>query len=187
MSLQQMASRCSIVGIRIRAALMTALYQKCMTVENPSSGDVINMVGNDCTKILEGKNSFEFSPFFRLFIFIFSRFFLTFFLGCTSMHYLWSGPLEALVIIGVLISLVGISALVGLGLLLVIIPVLYYIGAIIAKSRKKSLVYTDKRVQVVNEVLLAIKLVKFYAWEDSFASAVAEIRSQELKVKKIYI
>ena len=159
MALQQMASRCSIVGIRIRAALMTALYQKCIIADNPSPADVINMVGNDCTKILE---------------------------GCTSMHYLWSGPLEAIVIIAVLISLIGVSALVGLGLLLVIIPVLYFIGAVIAKSRKKSSVFTDKRVQVINEVLLAIKLVKFYAWEDSFASAVAEIRSHELKVFRIF-
>lgn len=102
-----------------------------MRIDIPKSGDILNLVGNDCTKILE---------------------------GTTSIHYLWSGPLEAVVIIAILIYLIGVAALVGLGLLLVIIPVLYFIGAVISRSRTAGIKTTDRRVEVVHEVLLAIKV-----------------------------
>jgi hypothetical protein len=49
----------------------------------------------------------------------------------------WSGPLEAFAIIGLLLSLVGTSALPALGLLLIIVPVQFYIGTIVTKIRGK--------------------------------------------------
>ena len=135
---------------------MTAIYNKSMILESPNSGDVINLVGTDCSKIMD---------------------------GCTSIHYLWSGPLESLAIIGTLIYLIGVSALVGLGLLLLILPALYYLGHKIAEAREDGIASTEKRVVIISEVLMAIKLVKFYAWEDSFSTAIADIRKSELKVK----
>ena len=38
---------------------------------------------------------------------------------------------------------------------------------------------TDERIGVMNEILNAIKLIKLYAWEDSFADKVHRIRTRE--------
>lgn len=56
-SLQQMSSHCSRAGIRVRAALLTAVYNKAIKTENIGShvGDVISLVTGDCTRILEGR------------------------------------------------------------------------------------------------------------------------------------
>ena len=40
--------------------------------------------------------------------------------------------------------------------------------------------FTDKRVQKMNEIITGIKLVKLYAWENSFAESVAKIRDSEV-------
>lgn len=154
-ALQQMSSHCSRAGIRVRAALLTAVYNKAIRSENIGShvGDVISLVTGDCTRLLEGS---------------------------TYIHYLWSGPLEALAIVGLLIYLTGYSALVGLGLLLIILPLQYFIGTKITQIRAKNIDVTGGRVSLMSEVLLAIKLVKFYAWERSFADQVSKIRKKEL-------
>lgn len=38
-----------------------------------------------------------------------------------------------------------------------------------AYFRKKCVVVTDRRVRLMNEILVCIKFIKMYCWEDSFA------------------
>lgn len=38
-----------------------------------------------------------------------------------------------------------------------------------AYFRKKCVVVTDQRVRLMNEILVCIKFIKMYCWEDSFA------------------
>jgi ABC-type bacteriocin/lantibiotic exporter with double-glycine peptidase domain len=83
-----------------------------------------------------------------------------------------------------LVVLTGVSALIGLGLLLLLVPLQFYFAALITRFRNKNIAITDVRVSIMHEVLLAIKLVKFYAWEQSFADKVAETRNKELKWMK---
>lgn len=44
----------------------------------------------------------------------------------------------------------------------------FFIGLLIRVFRKKAISVTDKRVRTMNEVLTCIKLIKMYAWEESF-------------------
>lgn len=157
--LQQMSSQCSRVGIRIRAAMISAVYNKAVRIEGIEAhvGDVIGLVSGDAYRLYE---------------------------GCTYFHYLWSGPLEALAIIILLIVLTGYSALIGLGLLLLLVPFQFWLARMMTVLRRKGIAATENRVSVMHEILLAIKMVKFYAWEESFAGKVAEIRDQELKYMK---
>ena len=41
---------------------------------------------------------------------------------------------------------------------------------------------TDKRVSIMSEMLIAIRLIKFYAWEEPRANQVAQIRQQDLSL-----
>lgn len=45
----------------------------------------------------------------------------------------------------------------------------------------RSIKITDDRVSLMNEILNAVKLVKMYAWEDSFVQKVEHLRSAEMK------
>ena len=58
-------------------------------------------------------------------------------------------------------------------MILVLVPVQYFVGVAIARARKNTLLAADKRVRLTEEVLRAIKLVKMYVWEEKFANGLA--------------
>jgi len=130
-----MASHSSRCGIRIRAALITAVYYKAINTEGIHShvSDILALCSSDCHRLYEGVSLF---------------------------HFLWSGPLEALTIIVLLVILTGRSALVGLGLILVLLPLQFVFAWIITKIRGKNITATDIRVQMMHEILLGPKQKK---------------------------
>ena len=50
-----------------------------------------------------------------------------------------------------------------------------------AHFKRKVLVHTDKRVSLMNEVINSIRLIKMYAWEDSFNEKIQSIRLDEMR------
>uniref|UniRef100_A0A8C1NZH6 ATP-binding cassette, sub-family C (CFTR/MRP), member 12 n=1 Tax=Cyprinus carpio TaxID=7962 RepID=A0A8C1NZH6_CYPCA len=58
---------------------------------------------------------------------------------------------------------------------LLIFPVCLLIGVF----RRQAVSVTDRRVRTMNEVLTCIKLIKMYAWEESFEKTVSDIRKTE--------
>jgi len=152
---QQMSAKATQVGLRMRAALLSAVYEKSLRLDlqDLNAGDVVNLATNDCSRLMESVLSF---------------------------HYLWSGALEALGIVGLLIYLVGNVGYLALGIILILIVVQCFFGYIVAGLRSKSIDTTDARVSTMTEILMAIKLVKLYAWEDFFAKQVKKIRRKEV-------
>lgn len=47
------------------------------------------------------------------------------------------------------------------------------LARLINKFRWKAMMITDSRVRTTNEILNSIKLIKMYAWEDSFEKKIA--------------
>ena len=50
-----------------------------------------------------------------------------------------------------------------------------------AHFRRKVVVFTDKRVSLMNEIINSIRLIKMYAWESSFSQKIQKIRLDEMK------
>lgn len=156
MALQQMTAFSTLAGIKIRSALALAIFNKALVIEGIENevSDVLSLVSNDCDQLLE---------------------------GVMYMHYLWSGPLESLAIIGLLIYLAGLSALVGLGLILILLPLQFFIAFKMAKFSRKSSLVSEQRIGLLSEVFMAIKLIKLYAWEQPYKTEVNDLRRKELK------
>jgi ATP-binding cassette, subfamily C (CFTR/MRP), member 1 len=53
-------------------------------------------------------------------------------------------------------------------------------GYRIAKYKLETVEVSDSRVLRMQEILLAIKLVKFYTWEKSFAKQVANVSCTDM-------
>lgn len=49
----------------------------------------------------------------------------------------------------------------------------FFLAKLINKFRWKAMLITDSRVRTMNEILNSIKLIKMYAWEDSFEKKIA--------------
>jgi hypothetical protein len=81
-------------------------------------------------------------------------------------------PIEAIAILGLLGSLVGIYSLPGVFVVCLVVPAQYYFGFRIIKNKVANAHNVNERFSIVQEVLPAMKLVKYYAWERFFESTV---------------
>ncbi|XP_060767544.1 ATP-binding cassette sub-family C member 12 [Neoarius graeffei] len=75
--------------------------------------------------------------------------------------------------------ILGYTALIGVAIYLIFLPVQFFVGLLIRMFRKKAISVTDQRVRTTNEVLTCIKLIKMYAWEESFEKKITGIRKKE--------
>ncbi len=148
-ALQRMGDACVRVGIKIRAALMAAVYRKTFRIHSVHEENVVSLVATDCAKMYE---------------------------GVLHLQNVWTAPLETTAIIALLLYLTnGTYGLPALGVVIFILPLQYYLGYRIAKYKLETVEVSDARVQRMHEILLAIKLVKFYVWEKSFAKQVSDV------------
>ena len=79
-----------------------------------------------------------------------------------------------------LFHLLGPSALVGLSVLIVTAPLQTQLSKFMVRVQDSILQATDARLDLVNEVFLCIKTVKFFAWEKPFLDRLYASRAKEL-------
>lgn len=106
----------------------------------------------------------------------------------TNWFTLIEAPIELLVGVTFLYSLLGSSCLLGLSVMIITLPLNHYNSILFAKTQEKLMEARDRRVSLMNEVLQGIRQIKFFAWESNWENRVLEARNEELKhLKKTYI
>ncbi|CAK1546528.1 unnamed protein product [Leptosia nina] len=91
-------------------------------------------------------------------------------------------PIETTVIVYLMYRQIGVSAIFGVGFLLLFIPLLSYFGKIASKLTEKMTVRTDNRIRLMNEVIQSIEVIKMYAWENAFEKIIKNARRKEMNV-----
>ncbi|XP_077481392.1 ATP-binding cassette sub-family C member 12-like isoform X1 [Stigmatopora argus] len=140
---------------RLKGAFSALAYQKVISLRvlsGISEGEIINVLTNDGDKLFEAVRYGSF---------------------------LLSAPVLFFVCSFYACYILGVTALMGGGTYLIVIPLQFTLGSLMNKFRQKAVVMTDSRVRTWNEVLNSIKLIKIYAWEDSFEEKIAELRRKE--------
>ncbi|OLL23812.1 ATP-dependent bile acid permease [Neolecta irregularis DAH-3] len=100
---------------------------------------------------------------------------------CAYLHFLCAGiPLQLIIAIILLYSLLGWSALAGVLTMAVLFPFQYMLTSRFDKIQDNLMSATDKRINRVNEIMQSIRIIKFFAWEDRFVHLVNECRNKEL-------
>uniref|UniRef100_A0A7S0R9V8 Uncharacterized protein n=1 Tax=Chlamydomonas leiostraca TaxID=1034604 RepID=A0A7S0R9V8_9CHLO len=158
-ALQRMTYGCVTVGISMRAALINCICRKSFgmaSITKEMASDAVSFVASDINKIFD---------------------------GIQDIHYLWTAPIEAAAILTILVILVKEWALPGWGVVFVVMPLQYVFGYFIIKAKKENIANTQERGAYFQELLPAMKLVKYYAWEKFFMGQVSEIRKRELKIQ----
>ncbi|KII85519.1 hypothetical protein PLICRDRAFT_319144 [Plicaturopsis crispa FD-325 SS-3] len=95
-------------------------------------------------------------------------------------HYLWVSPIQIVIGVGLLIATLGYSALVGVGVILLGMPIQFLLVREMYSQRKKGVKITDTRVRLTTEVLQGIRLVKYYAWEQFYMHRITTLRGREV-------
>ncbi|XP_073420400.1 ATP-binding cassette sub-family C member 8 isoform X2 [Dendrobates tinctorius] len=93
---------------------------------------------------------------------------------------LWAMPVQIIVGIILLYYILGISALIGAAVIIVVAPVQYFVATKLSQAQRSTLEYSNERLKKTNEMLRGIKLLKLYSWEQIFHRSVEETRQKEM-------
>jgi ATP-binding cassette, subfamily C (CFTR/MRP), member 1 len=96
------------------------------------------------------------------------------------MNIFWSAPLQIGVALYLLWAQLGISVLAGIGVMIFTLPFNGYITSKLKMRQVLVMKEKDKRIRMMNEILNGIKVLKLYAWENSFKDYVMNIRANEM-------
>ncbi|KAI5824338.1 P-loop containing nucleoside triphosphate hydrolase protein [Schizophyllum commune Tattone D] len=90
-------------------------------------------------------------------------------------------PLNVIVGIVFLYSILGWSALVGLGVIILSLPLPSISARLIQKLDQERLKRVDARVQIITEVLSVVRMIKLFGWERKMKDKISQQRREELK------
>ncbi|RDW64813.1 ABC transporter-1 [Coleophoma cylindrospora] len=96
-------------------------------------------------------------------------------------HMIWTAPIACIVTLILLVINLTYSALAGFALLIIGLPALTEAVKMLFRRRKLINKITDQRVSLTQEILQAVRFVKFFGWESSFLARLNEIRGREIR------
>uniref|UniRef100_A0A0C9RNQ1 ABCC4_3 protein n=1 Tax=Fopius arisanus TaxID=64838 RepID=A0A0C9RNQ1_9HYME len=148
------------IGMQVRVACSSLLYRKSLklskaSLDKTTAGQVVNILSNDVSR-------FDQLPMYLPHIFVM--------------------PIQIVIICVIMWTRIGISTLVGLACLLIMtIPLQVFISKMGGRLRSKIARLTDRRVQLMNELIAGIQVIKTYAWEKPFNKIVSITRRAEIQ------
>src|ERR1700712_2222737 len=102
-------------------------------------------------------------------------------------HMIWTAPIACIITLVLLIINLSYSALAGFGLLVIGLPILTEAVKSLFVRRKGINKITDQRVSLTQEILQAVRFVKFFGWESAFLGRLQDIRNREIRAIQILL
>lgn len=102
-------------------------------------------------------------------------------LACGMFHMIWTAPISIIVTLVLLLVNIGYSCLSGYALLIIGMPFLTFAVRSLITRRQNINKITDQRVSLTQEILQAVRFVKYFGWESSFLGRLKEIRGREIR------
>jgi ABC transporter transmembrane region len=146
-------------GVQLRLGLVAAIYSKAHTLPSASSGvsagQISNLASNDVERYL---------------------------MATVVGFYLWWGPFESLLILGVGITIIGPAFAAGFGLFMtVLLPLQFYLSQLFAKVRHQVATDTDARISLVSQAISGARVMKMNAWEWQLEKKISDCRAREVR------
>ncbi|KAI0639291.1 multidrug resistance-associated ABC transporter [Trametes polyzona] len=99
----------------------------------------------------------------------------------SAMYFLYGAPFEIVIACLFLYQLLGISAFTGFFVLLLSWPLNNFVAKRSVRIQKGVSTARDKRMGVLNELIGAVKFIKFFAWEERWIQRVLDAREVEMQ------
>ncbi|TBU25699.1 multidrug resistance-associated ABC transporter [Dichomitus squalens] len=170
---------------RIRTELMTAIYDKALKRKDFSGIVDKDKVaeqkkggkGKDEAKSDEPKAGADIGKIVNLMAGDANRIAMT----VSAMYFIYGAPFEIFIATLFLYQLLGWSAFAGFLVLLLTWPLNNFMARRAVRIQKGVSTARDKRMGVLNELISAVKFIKFFAWEDQWIKRVMEAREGEMQ------
>ncbi|OLY82861.1 Metal resistance protein YCF1 [Smittium mucronatum] len=160
MFLQQYFHLAFNTGIKAKTAITNVVFKKSLNLSNSarqklSTGDIFNLMSVDANKVSD---------------------------VVSYINTVWSGPLQIVLSVALLYNTIGPSALTGVVVMIIGVPINIYMSKQMRVVQKKQMTIKDKRLRLIDEILSSIKSIKLYSWESAFIDKTTEVRNKgELK------
>ena len=102
-------------------------------------------------------------------------------------HMVWTSPVAITITLVVLLVNLTYSALAGFALLVIGLPALTKAIKTLFVRRRAINKITDQRVSLTQEILQAVRFVKYFGWESSFLERLGTIRKREIRAIQILL
>ncbi|KAM0749801.1 hypothetical protein T439DRAFT_39861 [Meredithblackwellia eburnea MCA 4105] len=144
-------------GMRVRGGLINIIYKKSLVLSNDErggrlTGDIVNLQSTDATRLQD---------------------------LCTYGQVAWSGLFQITLAFISLYKLLGWYMLIGVAVMLASMPLTAAIARYQTKLQREQMKNKDKRTSIMSEILNNIRSIKLYAWEDSFAAKLFDVRNNK--------
>ncbi|UJR18265.1 hypothetical protein I4U23_005168 [Adineta vaga] len=155
---QQSSFRIIRLGLRIRNALTSLIYARLLStnaaaLQQINTGHIINLVTNDTAKFSDSS---------------------------IYLHFIWEGPLEAIVAFVFLCRIIGLfPTLCGYFVLLLLIPFQILFSRKLSQYYERVTKLTDKRLQAFDELINGCHVIKMYNWEEPIQNRIYALRKDE--------
>ncbi|XP_017474879.1 PREDICTED: probable multidrug resistance-associated protein lethal(2)03659 [Rhagoletis zephyria] len=145
-------------GMKVRIGLCSMIYRKALRLSRTAlggttTGQVVNLISNDVGRLDT---------------------------SLIHIHYLYLGPIVAVIITILMYREIGVSSLFGVAFMLLLLPLQAYLGKRTSVLRLRTALCTDERVRMMNEIISGIQVIKMYAWEKPFGKMVQYARAKEM-------
>ena len=142
------------VGLQMRAICITAIFKKSLKMQQTllhetSIGHIINLASNDVFKLDYGIYYWD---------------------------YIWISPILTIVCLLVVIIYIGPIGLIGVGYIILHTPLQAFLGYIFGYLRFHQSKTADIRIQLMDQIIRGMRVIKFYAWEIPFVKYISKIR-----------
>jgi ABC-type multidrug transport system fused ATPase/permease subunit len=102
-------------------------------------------------------------------------------------HMIWTAPIACIITLVVLLINLTYSALAGFALLIIGIPAITKAVNFLFVKRKAINKITDQRVSLTQEILQAVRFVKYFGWETAFLERLGDIRKREVHAIQVLL
>ncbi len=146
------------VGMRARGAMVAVVYKKAFDISNEgrqdyTTGEITNLMSVDSSRLQ------NLTPY---------------------LHMVWSSFLQIGVALYLLYQQVGASVFAGLGFMILMVPLNIFLMKRLSVYQRLIMMNKDKRLKIMSEILNGMRIIKFFAWEESYIGATNTIRQVEV-------
>lgn len=163
---QQSIFRVTHTGLRIRNALMSLIYMHLLSInasalQQINTAQTMNLISIDAAKFYDSS---------------------------MYLHFIWEGPLEAIIAFGLLCWIVGfLPTLCGYFVLFFVIFMQTIFSRKLSQNHQTIATCTDKRLQGFTELINSCHVIKMYNWEEPINKWIYKLRQEELNsIKRAY-
>ena len=154
--------RCYLVGLRARTALVVAIYRKALALstserQKRSAGEIVNLLSTDAQRIQS---------------------------LMTYLHATWYSFVQIGLALYFLWLQLGPSCLAGVVIIVIMMPITRAVASWMGGKQKRLMNAKDDRVELNNECLGSMKVLKMQAWEEPMHDRLLHLRQVELR--KLY-